>query len=142
MIKDGGSRFARPITGRESSFLDFFLFFCMYVNRKEEEEGETEQLQSYQFTQGYNSSQTTSPPPNFFLFFCMYVNRKEEEEGETEQLQSYQFTQGYNSSQTTSPPPNPDLYHTQSIFMSTLYLLLYTYHTYILLNCCIHNAFY
>ena len=38
-----------PITGRASSFLEFF-FFCMYVNRKEEEEGETEQLQSYQFT--------------------------------------------------------------------------------------------
>ena len=41
-----------PITGRASSFLEF-LFVCMYVNRKEEE-GETEQqLQSYQFTQGY-----------------------------------------------------------------------------------------
>ena len=42
-----------PITGRASSFLEF-LFFCKYANRKEEEEGETEQqLQSYQFTQGY-----------------------------------------------------------------------------------------
>ena len=42
-----------PITGRVSSFFEF-LFVCMYVNRKEEEEGETEQqLQSYQFTQGY-----------------------------------------------------------------------------------------
>ena len=42
-----------PITGRASSFFEF-LFVCMYVNRKEEEEGETEQqLQSYQFTQGY-----------------------------------------------------------------------------------------
>ena len=42
-----------PIGGRASSFLEF-LFFCMYVNRKEEEEGETEQqLQSYQFIQGY-----------------------------------------------------------------------------------------
>ena len=29
------------------------LFFGMYINRKEEEEGETEELQSYQFTQGY-----------------------------------------------------------------------------------------
>ena len=38
-----------PITGRASSFLEF-LFIWMYVNRKEEEEGETEQqLQSYQF---------------------------------------------------------------------------------------------
>ena len=26
----------------------------MYVNRKEEEEGETEQQQTYQFTKGYN----------------------------------------------------------------------------------------
>ena len=38
-----------PITGQASSFLEF-LFIWMYVNRKEEEEGETEQqLQSYQF---------------------------------------------------------------------------------------------
>ena len=37
-----------PIKGRASSFLEF-LFVRMYVNRKEEEEGETEQLQSYQF---------------------------------------------------------------------------------------------
>ena len=42
-----------PITGRASSFFEF-LFVCMYVNREEEEEGETEQqLQSYQFTQCY-----------------------------------------------------------------------------------------
>ena len=42
-----------PITGRANSFLDF-LFVCLYVNRKEEEEGATEQqLQSYQFTQSY-----------------------------------------------------------------------------------------
>ena len=41
-----------PITGRGSSFFEYS--FCMYVNRKEEEDGETEQqLQSYQFTQGY-----------------------------------------------------------------------------------------
>ena len=33
---------------------DIPIFFCMYVNRKEEEDAETEQqLQSYQFTQGY-----------------------------------------------------------------------------------------
>ena len=39
-----------PITGRASSFFEFLFD----VNRKEEEEGETEQqLQSYQFTQGY-----------------------------------------------------------------------------------------
>ena len=42
-----------PITGRASSFLEY-LFVCMYVNRKEEEEGETEQqLLSYQFTHCY-----------------------------------------------------------------------------------------
>ena len=40
-----------PIARRASSYL---VVVCMYVNRKEEEEGETEQqLQSYQFTQGY-----------------------------------------------------------------------------------------
>ena len=40
------------ITGRASLFFEFF--FCMYVNRKEQEDGKTEQqLQSYQFTQGY-----------------------------------------------------------------------------------------
>ena len=31
-----------PITGRASSFFEF-LIVCLYVNRKEEEEGETEQ---------------------------------------------------------------------------------------------------
>ena len=40
-----------PIMGGASSFLE--IFFCLYVvNRKEEEETE-QQLQSYQFTQGY-----------------------------------------------------------------------------------------
>ena len=57
----GGSRFARPIRppdlvilekwfplqGERAHSLNFFFFFCMYVNRKEEEEGETKQLQSY-----------------------------------------------------------------------------------------------
>ena len=40
-----------PFARRNSSFL---VLFCMHVNRKEEEEGETEQKQTYQFTQGYN----------------------------------------------------------------------------------------
>ena len=44
----GYTRKMVPITGRASSFLEF-LFIWMYVNRKEEELGETEQLQSYQF---------------------------------------------------------------------------------------------
>ena len=59
----GGSRFARPINlklekwfplqGERAHSLNVIVV-CMYVNRKEEEKGETEQqLQSYQFTQGY-----------------------------------------------------------------------------------------
>ena len=44
-----------PITGRVSSFLNFF---GMYVDRKEEE-GETKQQQTYQFTKGYNSYKHT-----------------------------------------------------------------------------------
>ena len=57
-----------PITGRASSFLEYFFVF-MYVNRKEEE-GETEQLQSYQFTHCYitlNRRQVHNLTLNFII---------------------------------------------------------------------------
>ena len=40
-----------PITRQANSFL---VFFCMHVNRKEEDGETKQQQQTYQFTQGYN----------------------------------------------------------------------------------------
>ena len=54
-----------PLQGERAHSLNFCLFVAMYANRKEEEEGETEQqLQSYQFTQGYITLHGLRPPPN------------------------------------------------------------------------------
>ena len=62
-----------PIARRASSFL---VVVCMYVNRKEEEETE-QQLQSYQFTQGYitlHRLQVRHLTLNFIIHYQYNVN--------------------------------------------------------------------
>ena len=70
---------------------------------------------------------------SFLVVVFIHVNRKEEEEGETEQQQ--QFTKGCNilhRLQVTSIPPHPNLYHTQYVYINTIFIYIHAY-TYIMI---------